>query len=56
MKGYQRGEVTPVALVQVKIRLYLIKDRALHVKELAVCYFDIRANDMHDQPILILPL
>lgn len=49
-------EIAPISLFQIEICLYLIKDGGLHVKELAVCCFDIRTNDMHDQPILILPL
>jgi len=53
---YHMREVVPISLVHVEICLYLIKDRALHVKELAVYCFDVRTNDMHNQPILILPL
>jgi hypothetical protein len=48
--------MTTVSLVDIEICLYFIKDRALHVEELAVCGLDIRTNDMHNDPFLILPL
>lgn len=50
------GVVAPVSLVNIKICLYLIKDGALHVEELAVCGLDIRTNNVHNDPFLILPL